>query len=344
MRAISTALVTATLFGCFGCAAESIDPADEPDDVADDGKLDSPNSADNPRVPQGAPTRYPIILVHGFAGSPMQNGFESEVWTALCKDGHSVYVPTLPPFASAETRAETLGQWITWIKQGATDWCGNKPAVLPTKVNIIAHSMGGLDSRVAASSGGHGPDIAALVTLATPHRGSFIADAVLGLGGTADKAALDGLAQYAGRAIDPNAPDLKGAFLSLSEAHSGEFEQRNPPSPTTYYESWGGLSNVAGIPNAQDWPACENKMSLFPAGGGRHRMSVVLKPIAAVVAHGVQLIPNDGLVTVASAKYGNFRGCMPSDHADEVGAFPMPRFDYLRFIRNRAFDLAARGF
>jgi len=330
----------------MGCAVdEQIDqPGDDGEVEQDgDGKLDSPDSADNPRVPSGSPTKYPIILVHGFASSPTRNGFKQEVWTKLCADGHSVYVPELPPFASAEKRAEVLGQWIVWIKQGAKDWCGNTPSVLPLKVNIIAHSMGGLDSRVAASSGNHGADIASIVTLATPHHGSYIADAVLGLGGGLDTAAIDSLGQYAGRTIDAAADDLKSAFVSLAEATNGAFEARNPPSPTTYYESWGGLSNVFGIPNAFDWPACENKMTLFPAGGGRHRMSGLLKPIAAVVAHGAQLLPNDGLVTVASAKYGTFRGCMPADHADEVGAFPFPRFDYLRFIRNRAFDLAAKG-
>jgi triacylglycerol lipase len=237
-----------------------------------------------------------------------------------------------------------LGQQIDWVLQGAKDWCGRTPAVRPTKVNIIAHSMGGLDSRIAASSGGHGKDIAAIVTLATPHGGSAIADMMLGLSGGLDQAAITGLEQYAGRAMDPNDFDLRGAFLSLAEASSGAFEQRNPPSATTYYESWAGLSNVAGIPNALDWPACEDKMSLFPRLGGRHRMGVVLKPIAAIVAHGAQLLPNDGLVMVESSKYGTFRGCMPADHADQVGAFPSPRFDYIRFIRNRAFDLSAHGF
>ena len=108
-------------------------------------------------------------------------------------------------------------------------------------------------------------------------------------------------------------------------------------------ESWAGLSNVAGIPNAQDTGACENKMSLFPNAVTRHKMAVLLKPIAYVVAHRFDLRPNDGLVQVASAKFGTFRGCVPADHADEVGAFPHPRFDYIRFLRNRAFELAANG-
>jgi triacylglycerol lipase len=34
---------------------------------------------------------------------------------------------------------------------------------------------------------------------------------------------------------------------------------------------------------------------------------------------GMQGIDNDGLVTVASAKIGIFRGCLPADHLQEVG-------------------------
>jgi triacylglycerol lipase len=71
---------------------------------------------------------------------------------------------------------------------------------------------------------------------------------------------------------------------------------------------------------------------------------------APFVAHGLELLPNDGLSTVESAKWGLFRGCIPADHLDQVGQRddePPDRrtgFDYLRFYRNLAFDLAQRGF
>jgi triacylglycerol lipase len=74
-------------------------------------------------------------------------------------------------------------------------------------------------------------------------------------------------------------------------------------------------------------------------------MHVELKPIAIAVAHGGELLPNDGLVQVASAKCGTFRGCVPADHIDEVGAASssLTPFAYVKFVRNRAFELAARG-
>ncbi len=81
----------------------------------------------------------------------------------------------------------------------------------------------------------------------------------------------------------------------------------------------------------------------FESAFDRHVMHVALKPIAFVVAHATALIPNDGLVQVDSAKWGEFRGCIPADHADEVGAFPNGKFRHVDFLRRRAFELSAAG-
>ncbi len=73
-------------------------------------------------------------------------------------------------------------------------------------------------------------------------------------------------------------------------------------------------------------------------------------PLVASVAPFVVKEVNDGMVSVASSKWGAFRECVPTDHADEIGAFartpysPWSGFDAVRFYRNLAFDLAARGF
>src|SRR5206468_3173728 len=113
---------------------------------------------------------------------------------------------------------------------------------------------------------------------------------------------------------------------------------------------WAGLSNVAGIANPQDVPACQDQMFDFGPFLARHVMHVLLKPIAFIVAHEGALLPNDGLVQVASAKWGHFRGCVPADHIDEVGALGTigttlwSPFPHVTFLRNRAFELAARGF
>lgn len=292
--------------------------------------------------PRGEPAEHPLVLVHGFNASPEKNGFGPEVVRALCADGHSVFAPALPPFASVAARAEVLAQTIDAALAGAPDDCGRVPSTLPRAVNLIAHSMGGLDSRFAITSLGYGDRVASLTTLSTPHRGSAVADMALGLTSALDGDALANLGQLLARTVDSPItlePDVRAAFTSLAEATAPAFNQDNPDDDRVHYESWAGLSNVAGIPNPQDAGACEGRLSAT-----RHRMHVTLKTIAYVVAHQTSLRPNDGLVQVASAKWGTFRGCVPADHIDEVGASPVHRWDHVRFLRNRAFELAAVGY
>ena len=47
------------------------------------------------------------------------------------------------------------------------------------KVNIIAHSKGGLDSRWAITKLGLAPQVASLTTINTPHRGCVFAQHLL---------------------------------------------------------------------------------------------------------------------------------------------------------------------
>jgi len=322
-----------------GCAAA---PGDEGTvEAGGDGKADS-------STPSGHAAQFPIMLVHGFNASPTSGGFGPEVVSALCADGHSVFAPALPPFASVQTRAEVLAEAIDGALAGAPDACGNVPADLPTSVNLIAHSMGGLDSRFAITSLGYGDHVASLTTISTPHRGSRMADMALGITANIDDEALVALGSFLSRAVSSPStlePDIRAAFTSLAESSADAFNRDNPDDERVHYESWAGLSNVAGIPNPQDIGACEQKMGLFGSSLTRHKMHVALKAIAYAVAHATDLRPNDGLVQVASAKWGGFRGCVPADHIDEVHAFSTSwsPFDHVRFVRNRAFELAARG-
>ena len=57
---------------------------------------------------------------------------------------------------------------------------------------------------------------------------------------------------------------------------------------------------------------------------------------------------NDGMVTVASAKWGTFLGCVPADHLSEVcqigGQSSGSSFDCVVMFRDLANWLVARGF
>ena len=81
-------------------------------------------------------------------------------------------------------------------------------------------------------------------------------------------------------------------------------------------------------------------------------MALALVPFADVVGKrdgDRPSLPNDGLATVASAKWGTFRGCIPADHIEQLGQHSLPDvnvrtgFDIARFYTNVAGDLAEQG-
>lgn len=337
------------LFPLAGCAAASSDPdaADPPTEEDDVRQADliGPN-------PAGRAAKHPFVLVHGFNASPSRWGFHA-VKEALEADGHKVYLADLPPFQSSQVRATHL--------KGAVDRALAEGA---TKVNLIAHSMGGLDSRFLVSPRGlaYGDRVATITTISTPHRGSAMADAVLQTMSRlrARDEVLDRFFELLGQTFSSVAedPNARAAFFTLSELGAPLFADTYPDDPRVLYQSVAGVSNVAGIPNPKDAVACEGKFfarasgrAAYPGIGGRpDAMNVLLKPIAQIVAHGLgELRPNDGLVTVESAKYGTFLGCIPADHMGEIGQDVLKRpdrttgFSHTRFYRNLAFDLARRG-
>lgn len=121
-------------------------------------------------------TKFPIVLCHGLMGFDsytLPNGKVVEYFRgirdALGKRGAQVQVMPVPPMAIVELRAQTLYQAM--LK--------NKVIRDAKRVNIIAHSMGGLDSRYLLKKLLKPSDpiqVASLTTLSTPHRGSPIAD------------------------------------------------------------------------------------------------------------------------------------------------------------------------
>lgn len=290
--------------------------------------------------PAGTPARYPIVLAHGFDASPTNRWGFFRLEDALLDDGHDVYVAQVPPYDAVAVRAEHLARYVDVALEASG----------AEKVNLVAHSMGGLDSRYLISTLGYGDRVASLTTISTPHRGSAVADVALKLlPGAADRA-LNALASAWGRTYSDVAADshLRDALRDIAEGSAPAFNAANPDAAGVYYQSWAGVSSAFGIANPKDAAACEGKLLRHP--GTADKMDATLLPMAAFVAHGPALYPNDGMVRVSSAKWGRFRGCIPADHLDEVGqvkdsgADPHTGFDHLRFYRNLAFDLAAQGF
>lgn len=114
-------------------------------------------------------TKYPIILVHGLVLKDFKffKAF-GRIEEILRSEGHSVCTSQTDGVGSIETNAAQLKEQILDIlKRENTD-----------KVNLIAHSKGGLDSRYMIDFLGMSDHVASLTCLCTPHQGSVIAEKI----------------------------------------------------------------------------------------------------------------------------------------------------------------------
>ncbi len=115
-------------------------------------------------------TKYPIVLVHGIALKDFLflKAF-GRIEKMLKAEGYEVYTSHIDSFGTTDTNSEQLHREITEILEKTG--CG--------KVNIIAHSKGGLDSKKMILRYEMEGRVASLTTLCTPHKGSPIATGIL---------------------------------------------------------------------------------------------------------------------------------------------------------------------
>jgi triacylglycerol lipase len=224
--------------------------------------------------------RHPVILAHGLfgfdqvsvLGKPMVHYFAGmPAW--LRATGNVVHVSRVAPMGPIAHRASQLAQFIE-------RHAGLGP------VHLIAHSMGGLDSRFAIARLGLGDRVLSLTTLGTPHRGSVIADKVLGW-----TRLPPGIEHWLRRF----GADLE-ALRDLARPSMAEFNLRVPDDPRVRYASVAGEFS----------PAWSWRMGLFP-----HR--IITTPILQAEEG-----PNDGMVSLASARWGDHFEVWKGDHFNLV--------------------------
>ncbi len=111
-------------------------------------------------------TQYPIVLVHGIMLKDIKffKAF-GRIERLLRENGYTVSTAPTDGFGTMQTNAEQLKAHILAVL--AETGCG--------KVNLIAHSKGGLDSRYMIEYLDMSGHVASLTSLCTPHRGSRIA-------------------------------------------------------------------------------------------------------------------------------------------------------------------------
>jgi triacylglycerol lipase len=217
--------------------------------------------------------RHAVVLVHGLLGYDRVcvggwtvRSYFADIPDALRSAGNRVLVPRLSRTGGVAHRAAQLGAFLDREAPGE-------------QVHLIAHSMGGLDSRYLISHLGPAGRVLSLTTLGTPHRGTAFADWGI--------RRIDRLARPAFELLDLS----RQAFHDLTTESCAAFNEQTPDDPAVRY-----FSVAARF--ALDWtmPEWQLPYRLIEAREG----------------------PNDGLVSVASARWGECCDVWEGDHASLV--------------------------
>jgi triacylglycerol lipase len=249
-------------------------------------------------------TRYPIVLAHGLSGFRQLFGvvdYFFQIPGDLQSGGAKVFVTQVSSVASSIERGEQLLQQVEFI--AASTGAG--------KVNLIAHSQGGIDARYVMAVR---PDlVASLTTVATPHLGADLADFLadnLAPGGFSETVlALFG--NLLGTAIDlltgtPEPQDAIGALTSLSSVGAAQFNAQFP----------AGLAKT----RCGATPASVNGIPLFSWAGSSHFTNMLDPSDPALGLTSLAYSEdNDGLVGKCSGHFGKvLRDNYAMNHLDEV--------------------------
>ncbi|KAG7099003.1 hypothetical protein E1B28_000888 [Marasmius oreades] len=164
-------------------------------------------------------------------------------------------------------------------------------------VHLIGHSMGGLDCRYLTTHFTQRKfQVLSVTTIATPHRGSSFADHFLS---TLGKERMSSFVQLLD--LLPNGGGDGTAFKCLTVESMHKFNEEVPDVEGVKYFSWGAIYEP-GFVDTWKWPH-----------------SVILEKEG----------PNDGLVSVESAKWGTYLGTLEGvNHLDLVGWINTARYKW----------------
>lgn len=260
-------------------------------------------------------TKYPILMLHGVGFRDHKLfSYWGRVPKELVRNGAVIYYGHQEGWGVIEENALVIRDRV--LQMLTENHCD--------KVNIIAHSKGGIDARYMIGALGMGDKVASLTTVCTPHHGSPLVPYL--------RRMPDGLYRFLCRCIDrgfraygDERPDVYRSGLELDPAYCEEFNRKYPDHPGVYYQSYtsvmkGWYSEVfCSIPY------------------------MVLKRLAG---------DNDGLVPEESAKWTNFRGTVrPAgrrgvSHADMIDLHheDIKGFDVIEFYVKIVNELKMMGF
>lgn len=222
-------------------------------------------------APRDAP--LPVVLVHGLFGFDRigvpgaRFDYFRGISAHLASLGCHAHAVKLPMMSSVPARAEALVAAIT--------------ALPHERIDLIAHSLGGLDARYALAKLGLSSRVRSLVTIGTPHHGSPIADLF-------HEGQLDWLRRLVGVLGMPIT-----ALEWLSSSALDKFNRDVPDVPGVRYACVvGGLAASSPIP-----------VALMASHTWLQRVAGT----------------NDGVVPVDSQRWGETLAEIEADHFAQIG-------------------------
>lgn len=262
-------------------------------------------------------TKYPILMVHGvFFRDIRFFNYWGRVPKELIRNGAVIYYGNQQSAASVKVCGQELAERIRQIVSEIG--CG--------KLNVIAHSKGGLDMRYAISKCGAADYVATLTTIDTPHRGCLFADYLLGKAPESLRRFIANRYNGALKKLGDASPDFIAAVTDLTAGRCKERNADLPDNGQVYYQS------VAA--------------SMKRACGGRFPLNLTYHLVKHFDGE------NDGLVSIESALWGNvYRILQPQgkrgiSHGDliDLNRENVPGFDVREFYVTIAKDLREKGF
>ncbi|MEW5735558.1 MAG: alpha/beta fold hydrolase [Thermodesulfobacteriota bacterium] len=266
-------------------------------------------------------TKYPVVLAHGAGVSAKVFGIIDAWWgieDALEDEGARVYITSVNGMDGTTAKAANWKRQVLQILAVSGS----------SKINVIGHSHGTIYTRYAISNLGLSGKVKSYTSLCGPHRGSSIANILVYnlpsnllslVGGMIDQV-------YAIIFGDSNPNTVQMGYDLCTDYMKNVFNPATPNMTGIYYQSWAAKAKW-GCPSVYMTPTW---LVLLPLEGD-----------------------NDGLVSVSSAKWGNFRGVVSGawyspgvDHINMVGHFfgLTPGFDAPDFYVDIVSDLKNRGY
>lgn len=262
-------------------------------------------------------TRYPLLMVHGvFFRDYRYLNYWGRIPKELTENGAVIYYGNHQSAASVEESAKELTARIREIVEETG--C--------EKVNIIAHSKGGLDSRYAISMLGADAHVASLTTINTPHRGCEFADYLLSKIPSKQQDVVAKTYNAALRRLGDDDPDFLAAVYDLTAAACARFNETVQDAKGVYYRSVGSKLNTAS--------------------GGRFPLNFTYQLVHYFDG------ANDGLVGEQSFQWGEDYRLVTVDgkrgisHGDmiDLNRENFDGFDVREFFVQLIYDLKKRGY